>query len=725
MQRQIFDTFGVEAEQGVILTQAPSRTGSKQLVESVLFSRNFVPTYILVLLLLLLSYAVCRHLLAAGRNIETCEWLGRLRKSTRDVFRGRGENIQVVDEEQQEYSPFLISDVKEVRHESKETTSLLHHGEFNERRTSLYRRIKAFFIYQPAELPIIHRPLPPNGTSILVLSLVAINSFYLFFKVPLDLRYAFVFADRAGLLFVVNLPFLYILSAKNQPLKALLELSYESLNIFHRKLGEIMTCLALFHFTGMIFVWYSILRPVGFTFVRFITSKIILLGLFAYAAYNIIYLTSLRSFRQRCYEIFLLLHIFLQATALILLWFHHRNGRPYIAAALAIFVVDRFVLRIFRSVDFPATLTLMEDESTILVSANWSVIHRRNRGFANFISTITPFTILKGWQPGDHIFLTIPSLSRTSKFQAHPFTIASAAPPPRSTGTDPTGSHVWFSVLIRSRKGFSALLREAAAESVPSIRQIDIRLDGPYGSGAAMRMLERSDVALIIAGGSGIAVAFPLLWALLSDHSRTTETEPNDANGTTDENYTTTTSNSNMKPRSVALLWVIHSAAHRSWIPGESLQELEDKGLQLYIPPPTEEAGRPDVSGFMRRYIADACRPETASVKSGNACSSSGGSNSFSTSSTKTSHPNSSSSSSSSSNINNNSDSSTSSSSNATAIEIKNATHVNKPKPNPKIAVIASGPHPMNRQVRNTCASMVGTERGNWDIDVAVEQFEW
>ena len=762
----------MEAEQDVTLSQAPSRTGSERLVEGVQFSRQFVPTYNLLLLLLLFCFAFYGYLLDTGKIAKVHGWLKNLRELTRNTFKKKTTADPLIEEEQQNYSSVLITKVNVIKHESTETTSLLRPVDDNRRDIALHRRFKAFLMYQPGPLPILHRPMPSNDASALVLLLIAINIFYLLFNVPLGLRYAFVFADRAGLLFVVNLPFLYILSMKNQPLRVLLDVPYESLNIFHRKLGELLICLALFHFVGMIYVWYSILRPVGFTFVRFITSKIILLGLFAYAAYNIVYLTSLRSFRKRFYEIFLFLHVLLQAGALFLLFYHHRNGRPYVAVAFIIFVVDRFVLRIFRSVDVRATLKLLEDESTVLVSANWSIIHGRKRGFYKLISVIVPNTIFDGWQPSDRIFLTIPSLSPTSRFQAHPFTVASAAPLTRLTRAGAESSHAWFYILIRSRKGFSALLRDATAKSTQRCKEIDIRLDGPYSSGAAMRMLERSDVALIVAGGSGISVAFPLVWALLFDHRRTCKPNSNRIVSTAGRGDTATTI---QKPTGrscpVALLWIIHSASHRSWIPEESFKELEAAGLQLIIPPPTEEAGRPDVSGLMRRYIADACQSLSDSTRLENACSNKGGGSDSKGSGSGSSSPDISStnirtlmssdtnrsSSSRSSNIpkpinNVNNINATNPSSSPSHIatpyhsqnHIKNtsrATQANQPnlKPNfdlnsnntsnntsnRKIAVVVSGPQPMNREVRNTCAAMLRAERGRWDIDVAVEQFEW
>lgn len=49
---------------------------------------------------------------------------------------------------------------------------------------------------------------------------------------------------------MANLPLLYLLAAKNQPLKLLTEYSYEALNVFHHRLGELLCLEAMIHAVG-------------------------------------------------------------------------------------------------------------------------------------------------------------------------------------------------------------------------------------------------------------------------------------------------------------------------------------------------------------------------------------------------------------------------------------------------------------------------------------------
>ncbi|KAI4122371.1 MAG: hypothetical protein LQ338_005860 [Usnochroma carphineum] len=389
---------------------------------------------------------------------------------------------------------------------------------------------------------------------------------------PLSITMLFVFADRTSLLFVANLPLLYLLAAKNQPIKLLTGYSYESLNIFHRRLGEVMCLLALLHSVGMVGVWYTILRPTGFSLAKFLLSKIILLGIGAFVAYELIYFTSLGSFRQRWYEIFLALHISLQVIALVLVWFHHRNSRPYVGAALAIFLIDRVLYRMALKVrSSRASVKVCEDGGTVTVRTD--IIIRQKR---RFLANLTGAGITNGWKATEHVFLTVPALSRKHIVQAHPFTIASRAPLDGDTVAK-------LKLVVRAQDGFSSdLLKYAKGHS-----SVQARVDGPYGSQHALHLLQQCDLSVVVAGGSGIAVALPLVSALHTT-ARFFDLEGCGKN--------------EMQSRTV-LIWVIRHKSHAAWVDPAELQILEDNGVEIVMPPPTAENGHPDVASMISSWI--------------------------------------------------------------------------------------------------------------------------
>jgi hypothetical protein len=369
----------------------------------------------------------------------------------------------------------------------------------------------------------------------------------------------------------------------------------------------------------MFVVWYGVLRKIGFTLARFLFNRLVILGLLAFVSYQVLYFTSLGSFRQRMYELFLALHIFFQIAGLAFLWFHYHTSRPYVGVSIAIFVLDRLIFRLWlKSTTHPATLTVLDDDETVLVSANWDIVKKR--------SPLACQSIQCGWEPNDHVFLSIPALSRKHTFQAHPFTIFSTAP---TIGTDSQGAHAWLSILIRAQgKEENPSFTRHLLAYARSHSRVNIRLDGPYGSSHALNMTRSSDTTVIVAGGSGIAVAYPLLHTLLDPVSRDVESGAMKRVG-----------------RKVRLLWITHEAAHRSWIPVDKWEELLSWGLEAYTPPPTSVAGRPDVPSFLRGAIG-------------------GG----------------------------------------------------------RTGVVVSGPDGLVRDVRNTCAKLIG---GGADVRVQVEKFGW
>ncbi|KAF2000083.1 hypothetical protein P154DRAFT_522870 [Amniculicola lignicola CBS 123094] len=556
----------------------------RPIVEAVLYSRRFMLTYNLVLL----------GILAVFTLWHWSEKIALIRRKNR-AWSATGKNgslgIEETEEETWSSSSSTIEGLSTPPDEQKqadatdEMSPLLPSAPTRRPKPLGYRRpdyiLKSWMQYQPRPIPIIHKTLPSNSVSIFILSFLALNVFYNFHAIPMSFPYIFVFADRCGIVFVANLPLLYLLAAKNQPIKFLTGYSYESLNLFHRRVGELLCFEALLHCLGMFGVWYGMLRHLGFSLMRFLFNRLVGLGLGAFVAYQLLYLTSLGSFRRRCYEIFLALHIFLQIAGLLLLWFHYQTSRTYVFISILIFLIDRLVFRLWaKSSTHPATLTVLEDGETIMLSSDWDVAAR---------SDFAPQSMKHGWKPNDHIFLTVPSLSNKYILQSHPFTIFSAAPVP-SYPSDGESGHAWFSLLIRAQKasGFTRTLLDYARTHPKT----HIRLDGPYGSSHALDILSSSDRAIVIAGGSGIAVAYPLLWALLNPELPSAV------------DIEATRSKTRQFKRKVKLLWIVHSTSHQSWIPDAKISELKQWGLEILIPPPTSEAGRPNVGTVLEDWVA-------------------------------------------------------------------------------------------------------------------------
>ncbi|KAL8780446.1 MAG: hypothetical protein Q9213_006458 [Squamulea squamosa] len=582
-----------------------SSPGRNKLVEGVLFSRSFILGYQGILLVLLLVFTI-RHFIGRIRARKRQRLVHCLGRTTNGARLGEQNRVcakegSTLDAENAVGVPSSSSTIHGsspspkhsiMKRESEDTPLLAKSKTSSSISTTLQlkHQIRAFLLYQPRPIPLVNKILPPNGTTLIVLALLDLQIFFLFYRMPLSIPTLFVFADRASLLFVANLPLLYLFAAKNQPIKSLTGYSYESLNILHRRLGEVMCLLALLHSVCMIGVWYTILRPVGFGLARFLLSKIILLGIGALVAYELLYLTSLDSFRQRWYELFLVLHVSLQIAALVLLWFHHHGSRPYVGTALTIFLVDRLVYRMALKLETSrASLEVTKDGGTVVLCSE-ICLEQKHRSFGRLLGK----GITKGWKATEHVFLTVPALSRMHFIQSHPFTIASKAPQGGDSEAD-------LKLIIRAQDGFSGdLLRYAGRHNL-----VNVRFDGPYGSRSALHLLQQCDLAIIVAGGSGIAVALPLVRALhasrcASDLERCSKIKS--------------------APRTV-LIWVVRQETHTSWVGSAALQDLRESGIEVIIPPATADNEKPDVPSMITSCLAAKIANMTNATKTGVVCS--------------------------------------------------------------------------------------------------------
>ena len=470
----------------------PRNPALRKLVEAVLYSRKFVLTYYAVVAVLLLGYTTVRfsrRLQSRSRRKDSGTTTPASYASTSSTLR---EDGQVERDVNPERKPLLSNALRDGGALGTERHSILN---------TLRSRVQSIWMYQPRPIFAVTSPinvLPANSTTCAVLLILATNIFYLLYNTTLSIPMLFAFADRAGLCFAMNLPILYLLAAKsNQPIQLLTGMSYEGLNIFHRRLGEWMTALAAMHSVGMIGVWYTLLRPFHFTFLRFVSGRVGLLGIFTFVSYLAIYVSSIGWVRKLFYERFLLLHVVLQVAALVFLFFHHSDSRPYVLASLAVWALDRIVIRnALAPKRYIATLEIASDKKTVLLHCTIPIMSER-WGFRRSISS--------GWKASQHVFVTIPGTGYVQhRLQTHPFTIASHAPPTHHVGP-------WqLQLIIRAQDGFSKQLLEYAEFH----QHTEVLIDGPYGSTDTLDTMHKADRVCLIAGGSGIAVTYPLAWSL-------------------------------------------------------------------------------------------------------------------------------------------------------------------------------------------------------------------
>lgn len=564
---------------------------ARRLFEGVLYSWNFVaPNFLITNLILVLLFTLLHwgSRLMSRKNRRQKKTTQRLRtdidRHSQTPFESQDTSYKSDDSSENLSSDSTLhgvsssSKISSLNSVQGERSPLLVKRGGNDddkasRRLHWSYRVRAYLVYQPKPIPIFNKILPSNHATVAVLVFIGIELFYTCYNITFSIPTLFILADRTSVMFAINLPLLYLLAAKNQPLKLLTGYSYESLNIFHRRLGEYMCLLAFLHSAGMFGVWFTLLRPSGMTLIEYLLKRIILLGLGAFVAYEMLYFTSLGSFRRKWYELFLATHIFLQVAALVLLWFHHHRSRIPVATALGIFLLDRLVYRtVLKTKTVVASLEVQGD-STVIIRVRISMPKNQRKWRSLAYSDIN-----SGWKYTEHVFLTVPSLSPKHFIQAHPFTIASKPP-------DVNASESNLELIIRGRDGFTSdLLKFSRGHD-----KAKIRIDGPYGSQSAVEALEDCDIPIIIAGGSGIAVTWPLIWSVLSPDS-TKDIESFAFTGL---------------PTRTLFIWIVRETSHLNWLNPGSLDELRSKGVDVVIPKPTAHYGHPDIDDIIAPWLAD------------------------------------------------------------------------------------------------------------------------
>ena len=429
-------------------------------------------------------------------------------------------------------------------------------------------RFEAWSLYQPAKIPVFNVPLPSNGTSLIIGAMYGLILLFLFIGIPFTPNYHLVVFDRAGDLFVMLLPWLYIFAAKNQPLQYLTGHSYEDLNIFHRRLGELMILLSMLHSNGKLAICLKAMAPEGFSFTSFMTIQSVMSGIAPFVIYFTIPLTSIKMLREKYYHLFISVHSWLQFFGLGVLAVHAPISRPYIIAAFLVFFTDRIIYRtLMRTRNVIARVKVLPDGQT----ANLKIDKDSNGGqtYWEFLQKFINRAFADEWITCHHVFIRVPDLEGHEN-ELHPYFICCAAP-----SEHPWASIIDLNLIIPARGPFSQkLLRKAA---VPFMT---LDIDGPYGSCHALDMLMDREVCILIGGGPGIAGVWPLAWALIDDEL------PNDVE----------MGGQIQSRQEVVLVWTYRSLHEIEWIGGEDeIKLLEAHGISVLLVGPTETRDRTDL----------------------------------------------------------------------------------------------------------------------------------
>ncbi|ATY62639.1 ferric reductase like transmembrane component [Cordyceps militaris] len=307
---------------------------------------------------------------------------------------------------------------------------------------------------------------------------------------------------RAGVLALVNMVPLIILAGRNNPLIAMLMISFDTYNLLHRWMGRIVVFEAVVHTIA-----WSIpaLADGGWRNVqeKFNTDLFVSSGTVGTGALFFLLLLSVSPFRHAFYETFLNLHILLALVSFVCTWIHcassvvHVGGLPqlpWIIAVVMMWLLDRLA-RIVR-----------------LMYANWS-----DKGFTDALCEELPCDAVRvtlrlprymAIAPGSHAYLRFWGIN---SWESHPFSIAwvdheTYNSLPISTEKEPlnavdkSNTYTNVSFVIGAHTGFTRNLFNRVKGIHGGIR-IKAALEGPYGG---HHCLDSYGHCVLFAGATGI-----------------------------------------------------------------------------------------------------------------------------------------------------------------------------------------------------------------------------
>lgn len=347
------------------------------------------------------------------------------------------------------------------------------------------------------------------------------------------------FVKRFGHVGIAQLPLHFLLAAKHgkAPIQYLLDSSHELLISWHEVSGGIIATSLFLHGT----LYAQAFFDMGI-FWTGIQKTNIAAGLGSLILITILGLTSTKLFRQINYNWFYQFHVFAATGVIGLIYVHVTYTRRYVLQCVAIVCVNA-ILRHFNSHKVAVQVTALP-ESNGLVE----------------IKTKSGTSPIENWLPGQHVYLNQAPSAVELWAAKNPFTIVTIP-----EGTD------GVALVARQLSGNTKNLHKLGQ----SHKEVNVSLEGPYGSSAYLKHAESSKKILLVAGGVGATFIIPV-WRHLVQHRS--------------------------KGQEIKLVWIVKKFGDAQW----AFENLQNSGLSaeksltkhLYITGIDENKGDVANTGF-------------------------------------------------------------------------------------------------------------------------------
>ncbi|KAH9305481.1 hypothetical protein KI387_009885 [Taxus chinensis] len=295
-----------------------------------------------------------------------------------------------------------------------------------------------------------------------------------------------IIAQFLGLVGTLCLAFLFFPVTRGSVLLQLLNTSFEISVKYHIWIANVAMAILTAHGMSYLLIWGATndlpeevrsWNKIGFSNIA---------GEIALLAGLIIWLTSIKSIRQRFFEVFYYTH---HLYLIFIVFFAMHVGDVIFSLALPgifLFLLDRYLrfLQSRKTVDVISARKLSSNMVHLVIAKHPSLVYN----------------------PTSIILLNLPVISR---LEWHPFSIVSTS----SSHSDR------LSVLIKCQQGWTKKLDNFldCLSSMESPLHLQAAIEGPYGPASSDFL--RYDALILIGGGSGIAPMLSILTETLHQHN--------------------------------------------------------------------------------------------------------------------------------------------------------------------------------------------------------------
>lgn len=332
---------------------------------------------------------------------------------------------------------------------------------------------------------------PPLGRVLVLLGYWAVVVYFMSWNVVIKDDY---FWERIGYrnawVTITQLPMLYLLSMKTNPIGFLIGTSHERLNWLHRWVARTMFVTATvhgFHFWSQWVIADFVAYELSF-------MPLVKYGLAAWGILLWSVVVGLLPIRRLAYEVWLLQHI---VSGVVILWLLYKHipadARYLLWMAISFLVFDRaarWLLLLWQNTRWKPNKSTCEGMKRI-------GHHVSAQAVGPSTTVLTVKDVHFKWTAGQHVYLWVP---RIGMLEAHPYTIACAH---QIRGTCCCNS---IQLIIRAHGGFSKRIHNFARKQ-PNVNVTGF-LSGPYGAPPRWDVYE---TMVLIGASTGASFVIPLL----------------------------------------------------------------------------------------------------------------------------------------------------------------------------------------------------------------------